>query len=348
LQAAALADLSFAPGAVEVPLADGFQYPVGHAGREVFADFYVATDFLDPSYFKTFGTWHPGEDWNGKGGGDTDLGEAVYAVAHGRVVAGGHFTPSWGNILLVEHLLPDGSRIWSQYAHLQDSLAAEGDVVARGQQIGTIGKGDKNRWPAHLHFEIRTQEMAPNVWRPIVDDPDQVRARYTNPRPFIRSHLAEQFAYKPPQVGQDIVVDTGNSDVAAGTFRKAQSQFWWNAPHGFRGDTLWTYASPEHVENWGEWRPRLPEAGRYEVSVFVPREHATTRAAKYQVNHRDGRTEVVVDQSRYFDRWVSLGTFGFAEGTAGYLRLTDVTGESFVTKRQVAFDAARWIRILEG
>jgi murein DD-endopeptidase MepM/ murein hydrolase activator NlpD len=348
LQDVASAEPAVEPGEPVIPLADGFQFPVGRAGRDVLDDFYVATFFMDPTYHQEWNAWHPGEDWNGRGGGDTDLGEPVYAVAHGRVVASDHYTPSWGNVVLVEHQLPDGRRIWSQYAHLQDRLVAAGDVVSRGQQIGSIGKGDQDRWPAHLHFEVRTRDLAPDTWFPLVRDADQVKTHYTNPSAFIRSHLAGEFAYQPPRVGQEIILDTENSDPAAGVFRKAKVPSWWSAPYGFRGSTLWTYAAREQLANWGEWRPILPEAGRYEIFVFVPRNFATTRSARYQVNHLDDRTEVVVDQSRYFDQWVSLGTFACAAGTSSYLRLTDVTGEPWSQRRQVAFDAARWVRILEA
>jgi len=348
LQDVAMAEPRVEPVEPVVPMADGFQFPVGRAGRDVSDDFRVDAFFMDPTYHQEFDAWHTGEDWNGRGGGDTDLGEPVYAVAHGRVVASDHYTPSWGNLVLIEHRLPDGRQVWSQYAHLQDRLTAKGDIVSRGQQIGTIGKGEQDRWPAHLHFEVRTRDLAPDTWFPLVRDVEAVRRHYTNPSAFIRSHLAEESAYKPPKVGEEIVVDTENSDRAIGGFRKAQVPHWWSAPYGFQGSTLWTYASRERVENWGEWRPVLPEAGQYEVFAFVPRNFATTRKASYQVNHVGGRTEVAVDQSRYFDQWVSLGTYRFAVGTSGYLRLTDVTGESWALRRQVAFDAAKWVRILDA
>jgi hypothetical protein len=42
--------------------------------------------------------------------------------------------------------------------------------------------------------------------------------------------------------------------------------------------------------------------------------------------------------------WVSLGSFSFA-GTGGeYVELTDATGESYSTLRQLAVDAIRWVR----
>ena len=171
---------------------------------------------------------------------------------------------------------------------------------------------------------------------------------YTNPTAFINSNLAQNAEYHPYVVGEEVIVDSENTDPAAGLFTKAESPYWWSAPLGFRSSTLWTYASRVQEENWGQWRPNLPATGRYEVFAFIPREHATTRHAYYQVNYSGGQEEVFKDQSPYFDQWVSLGIYTFAEGNAGYLRLSDVTGETWGQRREIAFDAAKWVRILNA
>jgi hypothetical protein len=92
----------------------------------------------------------------------------------------------------------------------------------------------------------------------------------------------------------------------------------------------------------------LPAAGRYEVFAYIPREHATTRHVSYQVNYSGGQQDVIVDQSPYFDQWVSLGIYAFEAGNAGFLRLGDVTGETWGQRREIAFDAAKWVRILNA
>jgi murein DD-endopeptidase MepM/ murein hydrolase activator NlpD len=106
---------------------------------------------------------HPGIDLNRVTGGDTDLGEPVFAVADGLVTAAA-FYRVWGNVALVRHVLPDGSRLWSQYAHLDRMHVRSGQEVGRGWQLGTIGKGDAGRYSAHLHFEIRVQDLAASYW----------------------------------------------------------------------------------------------------------------------------------------------------------------------------------------
>lgn len=167
-------------------VATGFDYPVGKPDAV--------------GYNTTAGCWwlqttgacapgpHPGQDFNGNGGGDTDLGDPVYAVANGTVVfsAVGSGT-SWGNIIMIEHSLPDGSKVWSQYAHLKDRYYGSGATVNKGDQIGTIGKGYNNIYSAHLHFEIRTQYRAADAWISGWTV-DQVQQYYVNPSDYINSH----------------------------------------------------------------------------------------------------------------------------------------------------------------
>ena len=114
-------------------LSDGFDYPVGNS-------VVTAANDGDGYYlFQGFGTGgHLGEDWNGEGGGNSDWGDPVYAVSNGTIVYAQNAGPGWGNIVIIEHLLPDGSRILSFYAHLDEILRSQGDV-SKGQQIGTNG-----------------------------------------------------------------------------------------------------------------------------------------------------------------------------------------------------------------
>lgn len=187
--------------AASVPVASGFDYPVGDKlgkgwnGKDD-KGWYVAQSFLDPFY-------HPGEDWNGRGGGNTDFGQPVYAVAEGRVVFAENCF-HWGNMLLIEHRLPDGEIVFTLSAHLKDILVKEGDVVKRRQEVGLVGRGYKDATykSAHLHFEIRKADMAcfPAVFWPrtltyiprsgVTSDnlSAWIQAHYTDPSLFLREH----------------------------------------------------------------------------------------------------------------------------------------------------------------
>jgi hypothetical protein len=68
----------------------------------------------------------------------------------------------WGNLIVLEHRLPDESYVTTVYGHLADArLVQVGDVVRAGQQIGTIGTTRVNGgYKPHLHFGVRQGRMA--------------------------------------------------------------------------------------------------------------------------------------------------------------------------------------------
>ncbi|MCU0435305.1 MAG: peptidoglycan DD-metalloendopeptidase family protein [Bacteroidia bacterium] len=147
-------------------LADGFDFPFGDGeGGGSYKDsdgkthngWYIATHTAEAYSLGI----HTGEDWNGNGGGNTDLGQPVFSTAKGRVIASADFGKPWGNIILIEHHYIDNAKpktVYSLYAHLDKRLAQKNDVVKRRQKIGTIGTGGGS-YPAHLHFEIRKAAM---------------------------------------------------------------------------------------------------------------------------------------------------------------------------------------------
>ncbi len=128
-------------------LADGFDFPVGKPDGF--------------GYYKARGFWpngHLGEDWNGRGGGNSDLGDPVYAIGHGVVVFSTDHRMGWGNVVIIRHAYRASNGrvryIDSLYGHLDKRLVNLHDRIKRGQQIGTIGT-NRGMYLAHLHFEIR-------------------------------------------------------------------------------------------------------------------------------------------------------------------------------------------------
>lgn len=98
---------------------------------------------------------HLGEDWNGMGGGNSDYGDPVYAIANGRVTRCDETGSGWGNVVRVVHPVGNGEKpVDALYAHLSEVRVHEGQSVKRGQVIGTIGDAD-GLYQAHLHLEIR-------------------------------------------------------------------------------------------------------------------------------------------------------------------------------------------------
>ena len=131
--------------------ANSFAYPIGE--KEFVTE---KNDWRDLWYnAQDFGeNRHLGEDWNKTTGGNTDCGEPVYAAAAGRIVFARDAGAGWGNVVIVEHTAPDGTKIQSLYGHLETIAKPEGEVKRR-EPVGTIGNAG-GRYLCHLHFEIRS------------------------------------------------------------------------------------------------------------------------------------------------------------------------------------------------
>jgi len=151
---ATLASRVKSAAAQSVPLV--FGYPVGQPGR-VFGD-----GFLVRHGYATENTWylpgyrHAGEDWYTTEG--DAAGTGVYAAAAGEVVFTGSDYP--GRVVIIRH----DYDLYSMYGHLDYALlVGTGNVVERGQPLGTILARTDGRAPSHLHFEIRTFLTTPEV-----------------------------------------------------------------------------------------------------------------------------------------------------------------------------------------
>lgn len=175
-------------------------------------------------YSDKHGTFHPGEDWNGTGTGDTDLGQPVFPLAGGRVIAINRSAANgaWFGInVVVVHRLKESNDLAdyfiSLYGHL-DSIPSSltlGAEVAPGDAvpIGFVGKTGKDIEAAHLHLEVRrgssflkltnagnnatvelvdTREFSVNTWPRSVEPATLGRSfisqHYCHPSFFIRSN----------------------------------------------------------------------------------------------------------------------------------------------------------------
>jgi murein DD-endopeptidase MepM/ murein hydrolase activator NlpD len=78
------------------------------------------------------------------------VGTFVTAADRGVVVRAGWNEQGYGLFVVIDHKID----YMTLYSHLSDVLVREGDVVAQGQVIGTVGSTGNSTGP-HLHFEIR-------------------------------------------------------------------------------------------------------------------------------------------------------------------------------------------------
>jgi murein DD-endopeptidase MepM/ murein hydrolase activator NlpD len=164
---------------VALSLADGFDYPVGKPDGK---GYYVARGLRlrSPVHF--------GEDWNGLGGGDTDLGDPIYSCAGGVVMFSADVATGWGNVVIIRHAYRDPQKgqvkfCDSLYGHLHVRNVKTGDMVKKGQQIGTMGS-NKGMYAVHLHFEIR-HNLTIGMGR---DSVPKTLDHWADPRTFINKY----------------------------------------------------------------------------------------------------------------------------------------------------------------
>ena len=138
--------------AAQIPRALRFDPPLGsdHAGLV-----YNAQKFWEMNEKR--GGHHTGDDLNGIGGMNTDLGDPVYCTADGLVIYAGEPSPGWGKLVVIAHRAADGRALQSMYAHLHRIDVGVGALVPRGGKVGSVGTAN-GYYPAHLHFEMRASD----------------------------------------------------------------------------------------------------------------------------------------------------------------------------------------------
>lgn len=150
---------------------NGFDYPVGKPNAK---GYYNAQKFGENT--------HLGDDWNGVKGGNSDLGDPIYAIANGYVTFAKDVGGGWGNVIRVVHYLDTVRQVESLYAHCDNILITQGTYVEKGTQIGTIGNNHGHYW-AHLHLEIRD-----SLGMPLGGGYSEQTQGYTDPTAFIKTH----------------------------------------------------------------------------------------------------------------------------------------------------------------
>ncbi len=165
------------PDSTTVRVADAFDFPVGGANA---GGYHKARGFRQNG--------HLGEDWNGDGGGDSDLGSPIACVANGIVIVARDVRLGWGNVVIVRHAFYEAGQLTlvdSLYGHLDRINVTEGQAVNRGQLVGTMGN-NRGMYDAHLHFEIR-KNLAIGMNRSAFA---RDFSNYYDPTVFIKEHRA--------------------------------------------------------------------------------------------------------------------------------------------------------------
>ncbi len=77
-------------------------------------------------------------------------GSPVTASDRGVVLRAGWNSQGYGNFVIIDHNID----YLTLYAHMSEIFVQEGEIVAQGQILGTVGSTGNSTGP-HLHFEIR-------------------------------------------------------------------------------------------------------------------------------------------------------------------------------------------------
>lgn len=128
-------------------------------GLPLATEFQLSLKNIEKSWYeasKRFGpyNYHPErcQDWNLESGGDTDLGEPLVAPFSGIVLSAHDFGGGRGKIIQILGVNTTELIIWMGW-HLEDINVQLGQIVRRGDDIGTIGNAN-GVYAAHLHEQI--------------------------------------------------------------------------------------------------------------------------------------------------------------------------------------------------
>lgn len=329
---------------------DGFDFPFGNRIN--------TNGWNDANPFEAYcgggacggslGPYHPGEDWNA---GSSTAGQPVYAAGSGTVILSKPINLAGrGNLVVIKHDTSFGIR-YTAYLHVTGITVSVGSQVQRGQQIAYIYNMSTG---PHLHFEMRSTIDTSSLY-PHDDGYGYYYTKSACDGDGFLSPTNEINAHRPSNgggggTGNNVTTlvketDAASADGQPGFFRHGTASYWKDATDtGQDGHMLYVYINGNNINNIGDWRANLPSGQRYEVFAWIPRLHATTRNAVYEIYHADGRTDVAINQYNYSDQWVSLGTYRFVAGFSGLVRLTDKTGESYVNTSSptLGFDSVKW------
>lgn len=129
-----------------------------------------------------------------------------------------------GNLVVIEHKLPDGSKFYSLYAHLDKVNVKVGQEVKAGEKIGTLGNTGRSTNP-HLHLGIYVLDkgILKNLPKELQSKGsyavDKYGRYFIDPVKFIEAFKNLGFAYNVKKGGVKIAV--ANPDEKTLAFAKS-------------------------------------------------------------------------------------------------------------------------------
>ncbi|MBL7959016.1 peptidoglycan DD-metalloendopeptidase family protein [bacterium] len=251
----------------------------------------------------------------GQDGGDSDYGIPVRASTDGIVTFAG-YVRGYGRMVKIDYMY-GGHKYTTLVSHLATISVDIGEKVKQGQEIGGCGTTGRSSAP-HIHWELRIDDQC--------TPPEPI---FVNDSTVVQS-IRDGYAFRSDNVYQPehiVVVDEGD---IPNTYKDYRGYYHSYRYVGVMKNTKTTEAT---------WKPKLPRSGVYKVQVHNPKKFATGMA-KYRIYSKAGVQEVKVNQNKFTDEWVTLGTYEFDASDNVYIALDNVTGQ---TRGTIAFDAVRFI-----
>lgn len=154
---------------------------------------------------KTDYGYHEGEDFNLLSGGNSDLGQPLYAIADGTITSVELLTkvPSFGKHIHLKIETPQGTR-WAHYCHCDQVFVQSGQTVKQGDRIATVGRTGTTL--AHLHFAIKN---APTGINGIAKTQEDLK-KWDSPLEFLGRGMASLVITDQTRIPQ-----IGNKEVQA-------------------------------------------------------------------------------------------------------------------------------------
>ena len=146
---------------------------------------------------------------------------------------------------------------------------------------------------------------------------------------------AIRFTYLPDQDVSDLIIDN-NAATVTGTWSTQST-----STDKFGSD--YRFKSRGTNTAFLTYTPTILLAGDYQVFEWHPAGSNRAQNAPHIVNHSLGSQTVSVNQQNNGGKWNLVGTFGFNEGTAGNVRITD--GFATPTNGVVMADAIKLVYI---
>lgn len=166
---------------------------------------YPVNNFKDKWYnsqgygAKTSYGYHEGADLNLKTGGDSDLGQPLYAIADGVVTSVHMHTTNFGRHIHIKH---DGAwgTVYSHYAHCDRITKQEDEYVKEGELIGYLGKSGTTL--AHLHFAIKLEPTGIDAVAKTLEE----LKKWTDPIKFIEKHMVTNSPTPPMTLPKELQI----------------------------------------------------------------------------------------------------------------------------------------------